>query len=712
MGLRSMTSGTRFVQNYRRVAYAQSVETGGTPLVLRDLDLQPDYRSGRDVLLDDFYVPCLQESVLYDRAVGFFSSTLFHVVALAYSDFVRRGGRLRLICSPALKPEDFDAMKEADEIGRYAQSMVWAELQELLNRPETVPATRLLATLVANDIAEVRIAFAVHPSGIFHDKLGVFEDADGRRVSFVGSANETWRAWGLNHESFEVFCSWRNESELYRTRNHVDAFRRLWRGNEPGVRVEPLQHVTREHLVSIADDDLDHAIQAARVLPSYYQPQGPRRALMEHQSLVLEDWEAHEYHGIVNFATGAGKTLTAIEGVKRWTDAGGAAVILVPGRDLHAQWTREIDMELTGCQLLPAGGGSNKAEWQRLLPIFTAPGNSALNRRVVLVTNATFASEDFQRRLRTGDHLLVVADEMHRAGSPQSLLALEETQCGATLGLSATYRRQFDQESTDRLLGFFGPVLVPVIGLAEAIIMGLLVPYDYRLHELCPDDDELEQYEELTNQIRRLVGQGESVSDEDSYLKMLLIRRARILKQARGKVPLAVQILRDEYRVGDRWLVYCDNIVQLNALVRECLDSGLPTLEFHSEMVSDRDEVLRSLGEHGGIVVAIRCLDEGIDIPVTDHALIIASSTVEREYVQRRGRVLRRSPDKLRAEVHDLLLVDLQGGALTRSEALRALEFARLARNSAARERLKALVSLSTDPIELPNLLDDEEESD
>ena len=189
----------------RPIAYARSIEMGGSSLVLRDLDLQPDYRSGRDVLLDDFYVPCLQESVLYDRAVGFFSSTLFHVVALAYSNFVRRGGRLRLICSPALKPEDFDAMKEADEISRYVQSMIRAELQELLNRPEAIPATRLLATLIANDIAEVRIAFADNPSGIFHDKLGVFEDIDGRRVSFVGSANETWRAWGLNHESFEVF---------------------------------------------------------------------------------------------------------------------------------------------------------------------------------------------------------------------------------------------------------------------------------------------------------------------------------------------------------------------------------------------------------------------------------------------------------------------------------------------------------------------------
>lgn len=176
-------------------------------MVLRDLSLQTAYRSGRDVLLDDFYVPCLQESVLYDRAVGYFSSTLYQVVALAYSDFVRRGGHMRLVCSPALTPADFETMKSADEIGRYAQSTVRSDLDDLLARPEAVPATRLLATLIANDIVDVRIAFADHPSGIFHDKLGIFEDSDGKRVSFVGSTNETWRAWVLNHESFEVFCS-------------------------------------------------------------------------------------------------------------------------------------------------------------------------------------------------------------------------------------------------------------------------------------------------------------------------------------------------------------------------------------------------------------------------------------------------------------------------------------------------------------------------
>jgi superfamily II DNA or RNA helicase len=682
--------------------------------VLRDLSLQRSYRSGRDVLIDDFYVPCLQEAVNYDRAVGYFSSTLYHVLALAFSDFVRRGGRMHLICSPALTPEDFAAMKEADQVARYAQSTVRADLEMLLARPEAVPATKLLATLIANGIIDVRIAFADNPSGIFHDKLGIFEDTEGKRVSFVGSANETWRAWGLNYESFEVFCSWKNEEHLLRTRDHADTFRRLWRGREPGVRITYLEQITQDQLAAVADDDLDHAIQAVRSHRRRGRVQSTWRPLMEHQRLVLEDWERKNHHGIVNFATGAGKTLTALEGVKRWTNNGGAAVIMVPGREIHAQWIHEIETEMPGARILPAGAGSSKADWQQLLPIFTMRGNSAHERRIVVATNKTFASDDFQRRLKSGSHLLIVTDEMHRAGSLGVLDVLQRTDCGATLGLSATFRRQFDEDGTNRLMEFFGPVLMPVIGLAEALTIGLLVPYDYRLHELRLDDDEMEQYGQLTKRIGLMLGQGASVNDANSLLQMLMIRRARILKQARGKVPTAAKILRDEYQPGDRWLAYCDDVAQLKALALQCLNAGLPVLEFYSGMTSDRDAVIRSLRQQGGIVVAIRCLDEGIDIPVTDHALILASSTVEREYIQRRGRVLRQAPgtDKVSAEIHDLVLVDAIGGALTKSEALRALEFVRLASNSAARDRLKAIISLSQDPVMLPDWIEDEEESD
>lgn len=688
--------------------HAKSLKGGG--VVLRDLELRPDYRSGRDALLDEFYVPCLQESVRYDRAVGYFSSTILQVVALAYSDFVRRGGRIRLICSPALSIADFDAMKEGTDLSGRAQECVRADLDDLINNPEAMPATRLLATLIANDIADVRIAFADHPDGIFHDKLGIFEDIDARRVSFVGSANETFRAWGLNHESFEVFCSWRDESELYRTRNHSDAFTRLWSGIEPGVTVQEVDQVTRDKLLDIADSDLDHAIEAARVLyQGANRSTGLQRELMSYQDAVLKSWEDNNYRGIVNFATGAGKTITAIEGMRRWSERGGKSVVLVPGRDLHIQWIKEIRDVLPAAEILPAGADNDRRDWESLLSAFTAPGDRSDPPRIVVTTNKTFALQDFLRRLSVGDHLLIVADEMHRAGSSRTLNALEATYCGATLGLSATYNRQFDSTGTARLLAYFGPVLEPVIGLADALAMKRLVPYDYRLHALVPDEDEIEEYGKLTLQIARVA------DDEGSQerIRMLLIQRARIFKKARCKVPAAVEILTREYETGDRWLVYCDDKDQLGQVTAECLQSGLPVMEFYSGMPSDRDVVLKSLGEFGGIVVAIRCLDEGIDIPVTDHALILASSTVEREYVQRRGRVLRTSPGKVSAEIHDLILVDSRGGALTKGEAVRALEFARLARNEAARERLKAMIALSSDPVLLPpDFNDDEEENE
>ena len=243
-------------------------------------------------------------------------------------------------------------------------------------------------------------------------------------------------------------------------------------------------------------------------------------------------------------------------------------------------------------------------------------------RRIVLATNSTFAKPEFQKLLRDGDHLLVVGDEMHRLGSKQALAALERCRAGGTLGLSATYRRQFDSDGTDALVAWFGDVLEPVVGIAEAIAMKRLVPYDYRLHTLELEPEEIEQYAEISDRIRRASrGNGDELSD---YLQMLLIQRARILKQARGKAGKAIEILNQEFRPEDRWLVYCDDRGQLDDVVSAALEHDLPIMEFHSMMPGDRDAVLDSLQRRGGIVAAIRCLDEGVDLPACNRALILA----------------------------------------------------------------------------------------
>jgi len=225
------------------------------------------------------------------------------------------------------------------------------------------------------------------------------------------------------------------------------------------------------------------------------------------------------------------------------------------------------------------------------------------------------------------------------------------------------------------------------------------------------DDEELERYEQLSDRIRQLIARSEGKIEDTPELRMILIQRARVLKQAKGKVPLAAAILAKEYEEGDRWLVYCDDIVQLTSLSSLLIAEGLPCMKFHSGMDSRRSDVLEAFRADGGIVVAIRCLDEGVDIPSVNRALIVASSTVEREYVQRRGRVLRSAPEKTSATIHDLLLVDTNGGALTRSEAQRAMQFALLSRNRSAIERLKLLLALSHDvnvQVNFPSEMDDE----
>ena len=364
---------------------------------------------------------------------------------------------------------------------------------------------------------------------------------------------------------------------------------------------------------------------------------------------------------------------------------------------------------------LACGAGAVVSEWGHLLPLYSGATSTSETPRIILTTNATFASPDFQVRLQDGPHLLVVADEIHRLGSRAKLIALSQTERGAAMGLSATYRRQFDEPGTADLIDWFGEPLDPVIGLAEAILMGRLVPYDYRLHTLELEEDELEQYDLLTTKIGRVSAQEGPSATPGDYLRMLLIERSRLLKQARGKVASALDVLAGEFTTDQRWLVYCDDTAQLDSVVRGALALGLPVMEFHSTMKGDRAAVLRSLSAHGGVVVAIRCLDEGVDLPACDHALILASSTVDREYIQRRGRILRSAPGKVTATVHDLLLVNERGGVLTRSEAMRALEFARLSRNPAARAHLQLLIALSPDLAQAPGLSpedEDDEEAD
>jgi len=283
----------------------------------------------------------------------------------------------------------------------------------------------------------------------------------------------------------------------------------------------------------------------------------------------------------------------------------------------------------------------------------------------------------------------LIADEVHQVGSEKYSDVLTIV-AGKRLGLSATPERYGDAIGTERLLEYFGPILPTRFTLRDAIEAKRLVPYEYFPHTVDLTETEADSYRKLTLAITRLASRRIAAEGSADRLKTLLIKRARIAKSAAKKIPLAVEIIRREWERGQRWLVYCEDQRQLAALRQGIASVGLVCSEYHTQMVADSEATLEWLSEHSGILLSIRCLDEGVDIPSVSHALIVASSQNPRQFIQRRGRVLRSAPGKSLATIHDVLVVPnglaSEAGqvSLARAEILRALEFSRDALNGDA----------------------------
>lgn len=652
---------------------------------LRSVTFRRRYSTGRSDLVDEFFRPCLLASHRYDRAVGFFSSTLYLLIGVAVAGFAARGGRMRIVCCPRLSSVDISAMREG-YAARTAGGAILRELEACLDDPVGEAVVGLLATLIAHGSLDFRIAFRPGVTGIYHDKVGIFTDGAGNQVAFDGSANESWSAWSEtgNHEAFHAFTSWVDPE---RVRDDVEYFESLWRNEEPGLEVIPFPDVAKESLDARVDPEgLDHAEQkvTAAVEDQRVAGEPTRPPLRDHQKSVLRDWAARRHRGIVEHATGSGKTITALSATADALTAGHGVLIVVPSVTLLDQWREEAAAFLgVGAAILQAG--SDHGEWRSgaTLRNFLEPGSN----RIVVATLDTASTDDFTRRLRGLHPLTMVVDEVHRTGSPDRRRLLNDVDADWRLGLSATWEREGDPVGTAAILEYFEQVLDPVYTLKDALDDGFLSQYRYVVHALSLTEAERENWARQTATIGRALAGAEGELTES--VRQLLIRRARIVKKAAGKPTLAADILRREYRDGDAWLVYCDDTAQLAETRAAIEDYGLRCMEYHRQVAGDEEESLSEFERNGGVMLAIRCLDEGVDIPRIDHALVLASSTTRREFIQRRGRILRRADRKYQAEIHDLLVDaegfnDAAGATFLRNEIARAREFASSARDSAA----------------------------
>jgi len=682
---------------------------------LKNVKFQSDYRTGSSDPIAEFYLPCLKQASLYKRAVGYFRSSVYLIVGQEILDFASRGGKIYLICSPELDAKDLEVISQnKSSASQVAENSLNREIEELIQNPEALDPVKILATLLAKKALEIRIAFRPDFLGIYHEKIGIFLDSNNNKVSFIGSANESYSGWHHqgNFESIEVFCSW-NSYDSQRTLKHENNFDNLWLGLTKDIQTLAFPEAANYCLSRLAYQSLDEAkasIKASEAPSSNLDIK--KRVLLPHQELAIENWKNQGSRGIFEHATGSGKTFTALEAARNHVNELQPLLILVPSELLLKQWVQEAQDEYPDALVIAAGGGN--AGWKKPGKLKRLTNPHSKQKLIIISTMQTASTDQFRKSLDQGKHIMLVADEVHQIGSPQNSKCLD-INLGDRLGLSATPRRYGDPEGTKKIFEFFGSVVEPKVTLQDAVKSGRLVEYNYFPHPLHLNAEEAENWNRLTKQIVLEIAcskNDESQSCISDKAKRLIIQRSRIAKKAAAKIPLAIDILKQYYKEGQRWLVYCEDSDQVNEMIVEINAklNFIKPIEYHTGMSGDREATLDWFKKFGGVLVSIKCLDEGVDIPSITHALILASSQNPRQFIQRRGRVLRKAPDKYLADIHDVIVtpIDLaeepEQLSLLKSELIRALEFSQSSINRSAGAKLRQIaIDIGFDPDKIVN---------
>ena len=694
-------------------------------MALSDLYIAKEYRNLKCDVINDFYIPILSNAVMYKRAVGFFNSAALYEMAIGLRHLVEMQGKMELIVSPRLTEEDIQSIT----LGyKTREEVIERALLRDFDEPKSKTEFRklnLLANLIAEGVLDIKVAFKINANsaGIFHEKIGIVIDTEGNKVAFTGSMNETYSGLLQNYESIDVFCSWRDE-DYDRVNIKENAFDNLWDNLDTAMEVIPFPNVAVEKLRSYKMEEtgsLFVEIQEEDDSQDVFFKIPTTIDLYDYQREAIENWKNNNYCGIFDMATGAGKTFTALgalSSLSKNLNNNIAVVIVAPYQHLVEQWVEDI-IQFNVKPIVAYSYPGQK--WRKQFSdAVTAYNVGAINNFCVIATNATFSLNDFQSILQKfKKNFAFVVDEAHNFGAAK-LSSLLPKKARYRLALSATIERFRDEEGTSKLRKYFGKTCIS-FSLKEAIQKGFLTSYYYHPVVVYLNADEYEQYKEITKTIIRNGGASQENIEKNPYIEMLLIKRARIISGCKEKVSKLVEVMKP-YRTDNYILVYCgatkydndsselkddDEVRQIEEVNKRLYyDLGMKVHKFTSEESKvERDEIKRMFasGTELQVITAIKCLDEGVNIPAIKKAFILASSTNPKEYIQRRGRVLRRAKGKEYAEIFDFITLprplddvpfcseeeiscDL---SLVRKEFFRMIDFAETARNPFEIDKLK-----------------------
>ena len=695
----------------------------------KELEIKQEYRSFQDDIINDFYYPVLNNSVKYQRAVGFFSSSALIEISKGIKGLIENGGNIQLIASPNLSEEDIYAInqgiKKREEVieENILNAIVSPQNEDEENRID------FLVNLIAFGRLDIKIVVLEESNGIgmYHEKMGLMYDSDGNVIAFSGSMNESSTAITHNYESFDVYKSWGDESEQKRVENKRMAFSSIWNDYVPKIRVMDFPEAAKEKIFRYRKTD---KIDTSKLKEEKYNnkkkniddgPDFPEWfTLRDYQKKAIGKWKEKSYVGIFDMATGTGKTLTGLSAVTTLYQnrkAPLAIFIVCPYQHLVTQWVediKEFNMKPVICF-----SSSPQKNWKTKLSNECFEMEMGLRDHMCAIfTNATYSRVQNIIEKVKGQAVLVV-DEAHNFGAEHLSSFLDE-KIPYRLALSATLERHGDDLGTAKLFSYFKEKCIEYT-LGEAIANDMLVHYYYYPIVVSFDEEELDEYISISKKIGKIIA-GSKDGELSESAKSLLIKRARLVSSTKEKLTALLEEIK-KYKDDNHILIYCGATTmkdidykegiptesenrQINIVMKKLgLEMGMKVNKFTSEENQEKREKLKEMFDEGKnlqALIAIRCLDEGVNIPSIDKAFILASSTNPKEYIQRRGRVLRTYPGKKYAYIYDFVVSPLPlesingysekvieaSKSLVYKEIVRMKDFAKLAENPSVADEL------------------------
>ena len=724
--------------------------------MLKDCDwsIDRDYKTGSENEPLQFYLDGLANSNEFSLLLGYFSSSAINLLSVGFATFISKGGKMRMVINHLLSAKDKEVISRVEDNPNEIRVFDLTDIVSLgrvLDEYDT-HFFECLAYLISEKRIEIKVIKPKNGKGIAHYKSGVFSDGQDA-VGYQASCNFTYYGLSENIEQLEAFLSWENgrsnklikkqlkliddyftekdEDVEYISVSDIEVVLKDRFGkkdiNELLVQEEQLlkkkQSLISNPKLKKTIAKLFSEIELIRRTPRFPYSEGPR----EYQINAYNSWVANNYKGMFAMATGTGKTITSLNCLLNEYKKTGIyrAIITVPTTALVEQWKKEC-AKFNFKNVITV---SSKENWDKNLAFFNTASKLIDTSYIVIVTYASLPRPKFQSYFtQLPKDTILIADETHNLGSQGLLRLLPNIHLEKRIGLSATPHRKFDEAGNIAIQEFFNdePPYIVSYSMEEALNIGWLCKYTYFPHIIRLTDQEMERYKELSLQLLRM-GMFDNTTGEfrsTPQIEMKLLERKRIIHKAANKLEAFKAILRSEFDKKKHLkytLIYVPEGMEANfdetdysvetddenRLINEYTkavsqtDDSVMVKQFTANSAS-REEILKNFEESKiHVLTSMKCLDEGVDVPRSELAIFCASTGNPRQFIQRRGRVLRLHKDKIHATIHDLVVVpevsdestfEMEKG-LVKKELERVVDFANLAMNKTdTYETLKSIL--------------------